>query len=295
MQNIKYTDSASFRCLEHLRETSIDLYLVHCGKEQCAPAHTCSMVREEYIIHFVLSGKGTYSIQGKTHQLSGGQMFLIAPGAEHRYAADDNDPWNYCWVGFNGIKSESILSHCGFSPEHPVQEFHDSDSVLEHINRILEVRQLTFANDLRRKAELTLLLTDLMDAHERLHPRHRQAQYDYATNVYLSSAVDFIKKEYQDGIKVTDITDYVGISRTYLTQIFQKELGLSVQTFLIDYRMHKAANLLLSTNQSISDVSTNVGYDDALAFSKSFKKKFGLSPKNYRSQKEEMDLFTKKQ
>jgi AraC family transcriptional regulator of arabinose operon len=94
---------------------------------------------------------------------------------------------------------------------------------------------------------------------------------------------------------VTDITDYVGISRTYLTQIFQKELGLSVQTFLIDYRMHKAANLLLSTNQSISDVSTNVGYDDALAFSKSFKKKFGLSPKNYRSQKEEMDLFTKKQ
>jgi AraC family transcriptional regulator of arabinose operon len=222
-------------------------------------------------------------------------MFLITPGEEHSYAADPVDPWQYCWVGFNGIKSEAILSHCGLSVKTPIQEYHHPDAVLKHIDRILSVRQLTFSNDLRRKAELTELLSDLMDEHERLHPRHRQAQYDYATNVYLASAIDFIKKGYQDGINVTDITDYVGISRTYLTQIFQKELGLSVQTFLIDYRMHKAANLLLSTSQSISDVSSHVGYDDALAFSKSFKKKFGISPKNYRSQREEMDRYTEKQ
>jgi AraC family transcriptional regulator of arabinose operon len=253
------------------------------------------MIREEYIIHFVLDGKGTYTSNGVTRSLSAGQMFLITPGEAHIYAADADDPWQYCWVGFNGIKAEAILNHCELSSENPVQEFHDPDTVLARINRILEVRQLTFSNDLRRKAELTELLSDLMDEHEHYHPRRKQSKYDYATNVYLASAIDFIKKGYQDGINVTDITDYVGISRTYLSQIFQKELGLSIQTFLIDYRLHKAANLLLSTSLSVSDVAVNVGYDDALAFSKAFKKKFGISPKNYRSQSQKMDRFTEKQ
>jgi AraC family transcriptional regulator of arabinose operon len=295
MQNIKYTDSASFRCLEHLRETSLDLYLVHCGREQCTPLHVCSELRDEYIIHFVLSGKGFYACQGKTWDMTAGQMFLISPGEAHTYISDETDPWKYAWIGFNGIRADSILRNLGFSSKKPVQNFYNADQVMTHINNILDARKLTFANDLRRKSELMMLLAALIDDHARYSPQKRSNSHDYATNVYLESAIDYIRDEYQHGIKVTDITNYVGISRTYLTQIFQKELGLSVQTFLIDYRLHKAANLLLSTSQSISQVSTHVGYEDALAFSKAFKKKFGISPKNYRTHHEKMDRFNEKQ
>ena len=62
MKNVKYTDSAQFRCLEHLRETCIDLYLICCGLEHCAPTHAIGhSIREEYILHFVLDGKGSRS------------------------------------------------------------------------------------------------------------------------------------------------------------------------------------------------------------------------------------------
>lgn len=62
---------------------------------------------------------------------------------------------------------------------------------------------------------------------------------------------------------------------------------MSAQNFLIDYKMHKAANLLVSTSQSIKEISNAVGY--------AFKKKFGMSPKNYRTHKEKMDRFNEKQ
>lgn len=297
MQNIKYTDSASFRCLEHLRETSLDLYLVHCGKEQCIPAHLCNDIRTEYIIHFVISGKGTFSTGGgAVHELTAGQMFLITPGEPNTYRSDEEDPWYYAWIGFNGIRVETILQNCGFSPRRPVRNFSDSALILKYVDDILDARRLTLSNDMKRKSYLMMLLADLMDDTATQNTLKKTSpHYDYATNVYLESAIDFIKRGYQQGIKVADVTDYVGISRTYLNQVFQKELGLPVQTFLIDYRLHKAANMLLSTPLAVSQVSDNVGYSDALAFSKAFKKKFGVSPKNYRTHVDTVDKFNEKQ
>ena len=87
----------------------------------------------------------------------------------------------------------------------------------------------------------------------------------------------------------------IGISRAYLNSAFQKELGISAQTFLIDYKMHKAASLLVSTSLSVKEIANNVGYEDQLVFSKAFKKKFGMSPKNYKTHKEMMDKFDEKQ
>ena len=47
MPNVKYTDSATFRCLENLKEGSLDISLIHTGKEHCPPGHICSMPRDE--------------------------------------------------------------------------------------------------------------------------------------------------------------------------------------------------------------------------------------------------------
>lgn len=100
MNNVKYTDSINFRCLEHLRETSLDISLIHTGREHCKPYHVFSGVREEYIIHFVLDGSGFFSVNGNTWALTPGQMFLIYPGEAVTYGADEITPWTYAWIGF---------------------------------------------------------------------------------------------------------------------------------------------------------------------------------------------------
>ncbi|MDD7267850.1 MAG: AraC family transcriptional regulator [Lachnospiraceae bacterium] len=269
------------------------MFLVHTGKEHCKEKHTYTGSRTEYIIHFVLSGKGSYSVNGRTWELSAGQMFIIYPGQVVIYRADEADPWVYAWIGFDGIKTEAIISRCGFSRTVLVRDYASPEElerkrqmILGHINAMLDAKQLTFANDLKRRASLMLLFADLIDDHDRRVEEDRVARYDYSANVYVEHAIDFIKCHYQESINVGEVAEHIGISRNYLNQVFQKELGVSIQKFLIDFRLHKAASLLLDTSNSVGDIGKWVGYGDQLAFSKAFKKKFGVSPKFFRTRQE---------
>ncbi|MCB2352656.1 hypothetical protein [Clostridium estertheticum] len=56
--NPKYTDSARYRCLEHLKKHSVDLYLNYCGIEECDPGHSYGPIkRTEYLLHYILKEK----------------------------------------------------------------------------------------------------------------------------------------------------------------------------------------------------------------------------------------------
>lgn len=294
MHNIKYTESESFKCLENLRKTSLDLYLIHTGVEHCTPSHICPGPKDEFIIHFVLSGRGVYTCRKHTWQLRAGEMFLIYPNEHVTYASDAEDPWSYAWIGFNGIRANTALTNCGFSQHTLARPFHDPDQILEKIHMILESRQLTFAADLNRNACLLQILAKLCNDYA-MHAPQESRQRRGQSKAYLAHAIEYIEYSYPYGINVTDIVDYIGISRTYLNRIFKKELGVSVQTFLINYCLHKAASLLVSTDSTVHEIAKAVGYEDPLAFSKAFKKKFGKSPKNYREHKDLMDKFSEKQ
>ncbi|MCI9122661.1 MAG: AraC family transcriptional regulator [Eubacterium sp.] len=297
MRNVKYTDSVTFRCLEHLKETSLDISLIHAGKENCKPSHICTDTRNEFILHFILSGKGFYSLNnGKIYSLSAGQMFLIRPNEPITYGSDNIDPWEYTWIGFNGVRADAILKQCGFSDHKLVLPSPDEPKIVtECIEHMLECRKLTSANDLRREAWMLILFSRLIDYHDKCSQKRTQENSSYSTKAYVELAVEYIKYYYKDGINVSDIAGHLGISRAYLNSAFQKELGISIQKFLIDYRMYKAANLLVSTPDTIKEISGAIGYEDQLNFSKAFKKKFGISPKNYRVQKNATILYGEKQ
>lgn len=287
MRTAKYTNSFDFQCLEDLRETFMDIALIHMGKETCRPLHAFSGVRDEYIIHFIISGHGVYSAGGNTYTLTPGQVFLIYPDEPILYCADKDDPWVYAWIGFNGLKIDAILKNCGFSRNHlvlpaPALYMDCFDELFEHIT-------LSFSNGLYRQAILLKLLAILADHHAQLVLENKQNQTDHVDNAYVSLAIDYIGKMYMQNIKVTDIAEHIGITRAHLNYIFQNELNVSIQKFLMEFRMHKAANLLVSTTLSIKEIASRVGYNDQLAFSKVFKNKFGMSPKNYRTDKDELE------
>ncbi len=297
MRNVKYTDSVTFRCLEHLKETSLDINLIHAGREKCRPSHICAGARDEYIIHFILSGKGFYSTaNGNIYTLSAGQMFLIQPGEPVTYGSDATDPWHYAWIGFSGIRSDAILKQCGFSPKKPVlpSPVQPAD-VMDCIDHILDCKSLTFVNELVREAWMLMLFSRLVDSHNKLTKQRAPQGSSYSARVYVELAIEHIKCFYKDGIHVCDIADHIGISRAYLNYAFQKELGMSIQKFLIDFRMHKAASLLVGTADTVKEISMAVGYEDQLTFSKAFKKKFGVSPKYYREHKSTAIHYSEKQ
>ena len=71
-------------------------------------------VRSVYVIHYISKGSGTLETEGKTFRLTAGDSFIIYPDTYVKYYPDENDPWEYAWVGFNGIEAERLLQLTDF-------------------------------------------------------------------------------------------------------------------------------------------------------------------------------------
>lgn len=290
MHTTRYSSDVHFQSLDDIKETSMEITLAHMGKEQCKPNHAVSSSRNEYIIHFIISGKGFYSAGGKTWALEAGQMFLIYPDEQILYCSDENDPWSYLWIGFKGLRVDTILKKCGFSKSNLVLPTPALDEYIDCFDDILNHRATSFSDDLYRESILLKLFANLISFHDHLVLEGNPEETEYSDNTYVNLAVDYIGQMYMHGIGVSDIADVIGISRAHLNHVFQKELNISIQKFLIDFRMHKAANLLVSTAMSIKEISDQIGYNDQLVFSRAFKNKFGMSPRNYRVNKGEANI-----
>jgi AraC-like DNA-binding protein len=278
----KLTNSARYKCLEYLKKHSVDLYLCYCGMEQCDPGHFYGPIaRTEYLLHYVLQGKGVFKADGKTYYLKKHDAFIIYPDEMTYYQADQEDPWTYIWIGFGGIKADTCLNYASLSKENRVCTFDCENLLTEYVKGLLHASKLTYANDLKREGYLFLFLSAL------INEKHNTNDiYDYPFQVYVEHALEFIDHNFEKNIKINDIASYIGIDRSYLTNIFKKIMKMSPQEYLINYRLDKACGLLKTTSLPVNIIAAQVGYTDPLTFSKVFKMHYNQSPKAYREQHE---------
>lgn len=287
-----YTSSAKYKCLEDLQKDSVELCLIYCGWEECKPGHRFGPnFRKSYVLHVVKRGKGVLEINGKHYELKKGDAFLIPPDIEAWYEADKEEPWFYCWVGFTGLKSQEIMENAGFSSKQPVRHIECVDELSVYVDKILDEYHLTYECELKRKAYLMLFFSVLIEEYKKKAP---YAVYSYPGSVYARYAIDYINAHYNEKIKISELADYIGVTRSYLATSFKKAMGCSPQEYLINLRMDKASSLLKKTNMSVSSVANAVGYNDQLAFSKAFKQHFGISPRGYREEKDKLVYYSKK-
>lgn len=95
-----------------------ELSVYQCGEEVCSGGHYFGpAIRNYFLIHCIQSGRGTYCRGNKIYSLGPGDGFLILPGESTLYRADEEDPWHYKWVGFQGEKAAGLLSMAGLGGE----------------------------------------------------------------------------------------------------------------------------------------------------------------------------------
>lgn len=157
MKTVKYTKEADFICLEDLPGTSTELTLVHVGQENCKPYHIFSGKKDEYVLHFITSGRGFYSASGKAWTLASGQMFLIYPDETVVYCSDSQEPWSYSWVGFSGFKAEYILKQCGFERDRLILSCPDASQLLSCFEEMFAHLTLDYSDALYRESVLLKL------------------------------------------------------------------------------------------------------------------------------------------
>ena len=156
---------------------------------------------------------------------------------------------------------------------------------VEHLIQNMEAEQ-RFNDERVSPAMLSLCLIQLLVIIRRFSTDIDTSLLDelHTTNRQLSLAATFIKKNYNQKIRLNDIAEASGFSPNYLSRKFKEDTGIGVHEFLTFVRLNKAAIELAHTDHTITEVALNNGFSDANYFKDAFHKAFGLSPRDYRKQ-----------
>lgn len=273
-ENLMNNNKNSFK-VEEKELVSLSVYNV--GFQKCDPLYQWGPgIRDHYLIHYVIRGKGTYRVGDTTFPLSAGDCFLVYPNTEVIYQSDAEEPWEYTWVGFAGSDAAMILRATDFSRESPViRQLPSGDKVKRQLLHIYDARGNGFEHAVEMTGRLYTALAIFM------HCAQKPASLNSA-NTYVQKSIEYISSNYSYPITVEDIAAYVGLSRSHLFRSFETVLGVSPKKYLTDFRIKQACYLLEHSLLSITAIANSIGFDNSLYFSKTFHKQKGMSPKEYR-------------
>ncbi len=253
--------------------TTEEIKLYFCGREKCAPSHSFGpAVRSAYLLHYIINGKGKFTVRSKTYALGAGEYFLIKPDEITYYEADAHSPWEYAWISFSGERAEKILSELGLISV-PVKKAEDPAEFAARITQLVEIYEDSPQNTLEQLRCVYGIFAQMANG----------ASSESLKDGYIKKAVRFIRHNFAFDIKISDIANHVGIDRTYLYKLFVRETGLSPKEYLTDYRLKKAKQMLSETDMSVSQVAASCGYPELPPFSRTFKQKFGVAPSEFKN------------
>jgi len=260
---------------------SIELKLFYCGAEQCAPGHSWGpALKDHYKFLYIHSGKGIYRVGEQTFHLGAGDGFLLSPDVVAYYRADDEDPWTYSWVAFDGLNAAHYLRRASLSAYRPIVRSPQPEAIEGCFRQIHDACKMNGSSDTRLLSHLYGLMSILIETTQTGRPEPRSAN---AQDLYVKKAIEFVHINYSQTVTIAEMADWIGLERKYLSKLFKSSTGLSPQEYLIQYRLNKACELMKNASLSIGEIAGSVGYKDQLLFSKMFRKLKGVSPTEYRS------------
>ncbi|MBQ7777001.1 MAG: AraC family transcriptional regulator [Lachnospiraceae bacterium] len=256
-----------------------DLKFYEAGTQKCHPDYGYGpIIRDKYILHYVVSGKGRLEMDGKSFPVHEKQAFIIPPGVLGYYQADTQEPWHYIWLQFHGPKATEALQRAGLTRKHPIftpaEDFTSLEDCLCDI-MASPAEEYTCMGKLYQFFQLLVKYSS--------SPLQPQKKTEPALH-YVQTVINYISEKYSEPIRIQEIADYCGLDRTYLGKVFKRATGYTPQKYLLQFRIKKAKDLLKNPDISIQHICYSIGYSDPLAFSKLFKQETGMAPTEYRKQ-----------
>lgn len=248
-----------------------DINPVQAGWEHCAPGHACGPgVRPYVLLHYVVSGWGSFAVGGARHQVGAGQLFVIRPYETTWYAASQAQPWHYIWIGFEaGVPLPPAL-------EEDVLALPQAGPVFSQVPGLQGLPA-------GRETRLCGLIWQLFSLLEGAGVPARRVED------YVNIAKTYMATEYLRGVSVGELARRLNLDRSYFSKVFRQATGRSPQQYLVELRLEKAAELLSRYGRPPGEAALSVGYPDVSSFSRMFRRHYGLSPTEYQNQQKKKE------
>lgn len=274
--NLKlYTDTFT----DFSKKRISDFILYNSGIEYCEPGYSYGPKRRDYhFIHFVKEGKGLLEIENQTIEVHQNQLFIVPANTVSTYTADETNPWKYSWIGFTGIESLNFVQMMLQSnPKQFVKNCEDIIFFENKIEQIIELNQNTLSSYFKINGLMYEIIGYLLSECELDTVINDKTTISY-------QAMNYMDLHYHDDIQIADVAYFLGVHPNYLSTVFKEQIGISPKNYLSNLKVSKAKKLLTESNDPIYWIAGSVGFNDALSFSKFFKKETGVSPSNYRKE-----------
>lgn len=260
-----------------------ELTVLFAGESQTKPQHRIGpKVVDYYLLHHVISGRGTFMMGDVREDLTAGDSFLIYPGQLFHYVSDEQDPWQYRWVAFAGTQSEALVVESGIGLDYPIVHSGTDNTPGERCRSIFEAfNERGSSASLTATGHLHLLFASLQQA--AAHEPLSMLRPDSHSKELVRQMIGYLSTQYPEPVTIEGMAETLGYNRAYLSRLFKRHTSFSPITFLTKLRVDHGRRLLRERPElTIEQIASSVGFQDALYFSKQFRRWYDQSPSEYR-------------
>lgn len=250
-----------------------ELYLSMLGRFFSSGRFVFEQVAPGYIMHVVESGEGVMEMDGRPFTVGAGDAFTFFPRRHFHYHDKPQTPWRYTWIQFEGNRARAVLRHVGVTEREPLLRG-DLARLLEPIfKEIADVYRGPEVSASFAVAAAWRLIDALAGS--------RCAAAVSAPAGVAEAARFQMDHHYMETLSVEGIATQLGVSRATLFRKFYDAYRVSPKDYLDSVRIDQARKLLRLSRSSIKEIAAACGYVSGHYFSRAFRKRCGMSPRQW--------------
>ncbi len=237
-------------------------------------------VLQEYQLLYVVKGRGVLRTEHAGEvPIEAGTMFLIFPGEWHTYQPNPETGWDEYWIGFKGPNIDQRVAAGFFSAEHPVYHVGNLETAVGLYRDALHVA-------MRQEAYFQQLLCGIVN-HLLGLMFMTSINMDYGDEgdvpELINHARTYMQQHIEEDITMPNVASALNVSYTTFRRLFKHYTGLAPSQYFINLRLHRAKQLLRSTDESIKEISFRLHFENPEYFATLFKKRTGMRPSEFRN------------
>lgn len=220
-------------------------------------------------VYYIIKGTASFtSADGTKHLMTAGNCYLLPPGYTYTYALETPIEHLYFGLKLCSVDGFDVLKNC----RKPLSYTFPEEKIPVYIS-------LTTSSDLldclMMKQELYVSVFTLL---QKYNIQLQLTEY----SPQIQRAIRYISDNLSLQLNIQDIADHVFLSISSLTKKFMVEVRMTLGTYITKSIMSEAERLLLTTDLSLLTISETLGFCDQAYFGRWFKKRFGVTPMQYR-------------
>lgn len=271
------------------RNASVDnpllsqLFITHIGYFPNASFHYRERKEgcQDNIFIYCLHGEGWFEIGDRRYVITPNQ-FLHVPActAPMRYGADAENPWTIYWVHYSGRDMQTFNTSLNIRKENGARDIAFNEKALSIWENMYDSLALGYSRDNLCNANLCLYHFLATFFYPEKHMKS-DAEPDFITKT-----TQYMRSNIENRLTLEDFAALHNLSASHFASLFRKSAGMSPIDYFIQLKMQRACQLLYTDECRIKEVAHAVGYDDQYFFSRIFKRLMGVSPIQYRAQRQ---------